>query len=37
MKLEFEKINNVSTTNFVNWLKGFKEIYSSLLLEVDLN
>lgn len=35
MELKFKQINN-STSNFVTWLKGFKEIQPSLLLEVDL-
>lgn len=26
-----------STSKFVNWLKGFKDIYHSLLLEIDLD
>lgn len=36
MELRFKKINNQSTSGLVNWLKGFKEIQPSLLLEVDL-
>ena len=34
MQLQFK--NNKNASEFSNWLKGFKDIQNSLLLEIDL-